>query len=153
MHEHRIKNSVPLAYFGLTYALSIPFWIAGALSNFQILPALPVSALAILCPVGAAAILLYRAHGRAGVTALLKRSFDFKRVSTKRWYLPTILLMPGIMLLSYGAMRFMGVALPAPHFAVATQFILFMLFFIGAIGEELGWMGYAIDPLQDRFGA
>ena len=27
------------------------------------------------------------------------------------------------------------------------------MFFIAAIGEELGWSGYAIDPLQDRFGA
>jgi len=137
----------------LTFALSIPFWIAGALSHFQIMPALPVSALGILCPVSAAAILVYRANGRAGVVALLKRAFDFKRVSAKLWYLPTILLMPGIMLLSYGAMRFMGVMLPAPQFELATPFILFFLFFIGAIGEELGWTGYAIDPLQDRFGA
>ena len=143
----------PLTYFVLTFALSIPFWIAGALSNFQIMPALPVSALGILCPVSAAAILVYRANGRAGVVALLKRAFDFKRVSAKLWYLPTILLMPGIMVLSYGVMRLMGVMLPAPRFALATPFILFVFFFIGAIGEELGWTGYAIDPLQDRFGA
>lgn len=147
------SNRSPLTYFILTFALSIPFWIAGALSHFQILPALPVSALAILCPVGAATILVYRAHGRAGMVALLKRSFDFKRVKAKLWYGPTLLLMPGIMGLSYGVMRLIGVALPAPHFALATSFILFVLFFIGAIGEELGWMGYAIDPLQDRFGA
>lgn len=147
------SNRSPLTYFILTFALSIPFWIAGALSHFQILPALPVSALAILCTVGAATILVYRAHGRAGMVALLKRSFDFKRVKAKLWYGPTLLLMPGIMGLSYGVMRLIGVALPAPHFALATSFILFVLFFIGAIGEELGWMGYAIDPLQDRFGA
>lgn len=147
------ENRSPLICFILTFALSIPFWIAGTLSHAQILPALPVSALGILCPVGAAAILVYREHGRAGVAALLKRSFDFKRVRAKLWYGPTLLLMPGIMALSYGAMRLMGVALPAPHFALAMPFILFVLFFIGAIGEELGWMGYAIDPLQDRFGA
>jgi len=54
---------------------------------------------------GAAAILVYRTNGRVGVVALLKRSFDFKRVRAKIWYVPTILLMPGIMALSYAVMR------------------------------------------------
>jgi membrane protease YdiL (CAAX protease family) len=26
-------------------------------------------------------------------------------------------------------------------------------FFVGALGEELGWSGYAIDPMQERWGA
>lgn len=30
---------------------------------------------------------------------------------------------------------------------------MFAVFFIGALGEELGWMGYAIDPMQARLGA
>jgi len=30
---------------------------------------------------------------------------------------------------------------------------LFLAFFVGAHGEELGWSGYAIDPLQERYGA
>ena len=147
------KNRSPLAYFVLTFALSIPFWIAGALTNRQLLPAIPVSALGLLCMVGAAAILVYRENGWIGVAALLKRSFDFKRVPAKIWYVPTILLMPGIMVLSYIAMRRLGVVLPAPHFSLPTTLTLFVLFFIAAVGEELGWMGYAIDPLQDRYGA
>ena len=32
-------------------------------------------------------------------------------------------------------------------------FLLVFAFFIGALGEELGWSGYATDPLQKRFGA
>lgn len=147
------SNRSPLTYFVLTFALSIPFWIAGALTNRQLLPAIPVSALGLLCMVGAAAILVYRENGWAGVAALLKRTFDFKRVRTKLWYLPTILLMPGIMVLSYVVMRAMGVVLPVPQVSLTTTLTLFVLFFIAAIGEELGWMGYAIDPLQDRYGA
>ncbi len=61
--------------------------------------------------------------------------------------------MPGIMVLSYSALRLMGVPVPAPPFAVGTILALFGVFFIGALGEELGWSGYVIDPLQDRFGA
>ncbi len=147
------KHRSPLTYFVLTFALSIPFWIAGALTDLQLLPALPVSAFGIICPVGAAAILVYRENGRAGVVALLQRSFDFKRVREPLWYLPTILLMPAIMVVSYVAMRLIGVALPVPQFSLATTLMLLVVCFIAAIGEELGWMGYAIDPLQDRFGA
>jgi membrane protease YdiL (CAAX protease family) len=102
---------------------------------------------------GAAAILVYREDGMAGVTALLKRSLDFRRVRAKIWYVPIILLMPGIMVLSYLAMRLMGVALPAPQLSLVTTLMLFVVFFIAAIGEELGWSGYAIDPLQERYGA
>jgi membrane protease YdiL (CAAX protease family) len=31
--------------------------------------------------------------------------------------------------------------------------VLFLVFFIAALGEELGWSGYAIDPMQARYGA
>ncbi|MEP7189989.1 MAG: type II CAAX endopeptidase family protein [Roseiflexaceae bacterium] len=148
-----MQRRSPLLFFVLTFALSIPFWIAGALTNVQLLPAIPVSALAVVCVVGAAAILVYREHGWASVVALLQRSFDFRRVSAKIWYVPSILLMPGIMALSYGVMRLMGVQLPDPQFSVVTTLMLLVVFFIAAAGEELGWSGYAIDPLQDRFGA
>ena len=96
--------------------------------------------------VEAAAILVYRENGRSGVVALLKRSFDFKRVRATIWYVPIILLMPGIMVLSYVAMRLMGVVLPIPQFSFATTLMLLAVCFIAAIGEELGWLGYAIDP-------
>jgi uncharacterized protein len=147
------RNRSALTYFVLTFALSVPFWIAGALTKFQILPTIPVSALGLVCMVGAASILVYRENGWSGVLVFLERSFDFKRVKAKIWYLPTILLMPCVMVLSYVVMRLMGVALPVPQFSLVTTLILFVVFFVGAVGEELGWSGYAIDPLQDRFGA
>ncbi len=143
----------PLKYFGLTLALTIPFWVAGALTHFQFLPGLPVSTLALVCPLVAASILIYRESGLEGVATLLKRAFDFRRVTAKIWYVPAILLMPGIMAVSYVAMRSMGEPLPAPQISITTTLVLFAVFFVSAIGEELGWSGYAIDPLQARFGA
>jgi membrane protease YdiL (CAAX protease family) len=119
----------------------------------QLLPALPISALGFLCPVTAAAILVHRETGWAGVAALLKRSFDFGRIQSKGWLAPLLLLQPGIMLMSFVVMRLAGVSVPVPHIALIPALALFAVFFIGGLGEELGWSGYATDPLEDRFGA
>lgn len=114
---------------------------------------LPVSALALLCPITAASILVYREKGLDGVKQLLKRSFDYKRIKGKIWYLPIFFLMPILIVLEYGLMKLMGVSIPNFQFPVLIVPVFFVGFFIGAIGEEMGWTGYAIDPLQDRWGA
>ena len=49
--ENIHKNRSPFTCFALTFTLSIPFWIAGALTTFQILPGIPLSALGLLCMV------------------------------------------------------------------------------------------------------
>jgi membrane protease YdiL (CAAX protease family) len=148
----RTTRSVCL-YFLLTIALSLPFWLLGGLIGLQLLPALPFSALGVVCIVTAAAILSYRENGISGLKELLNRSFDFDRVKSAIWYLPAVLLMPLIMFLSYASMRIMGASLPSPQISVVKTLGLFIAFFVGALCEELGWSGYAIDPLQNRFGA
>jgi uncharacterized protein len=101
----------------------------------------------------AAVILVVKESGTAGAKELLSRSFDFRRIGTKIWYLPTLLLTPGLMLVAYVLMLVLGVALPRPVVPVLLALALFFVFFIGALGEELGWSGYAIDPLQHRWNA
>jgi len=61
--------------------------------------------------------------------------------------------MPGVMILSYTLMRLMGVSLPTPQIPVLVALAMFLAFFVGALAEELGWSGYVIDPMQDRWGA
>jgi membrane protease YdiL (CAAX protease family) len=117
------------------------------------MPGLPLAALMTVCPVTAALILVYREDGRAGMIALLRRSFDFQRIKTWAWYIPVVLLAPGVAVLSYALMRWMGVPVPAPQFDLPTATSLLLVFFVAALGEELGWSGYAIDPMQERWGA
>ena len=143
----------PLKFFLLVFALSVPFWLAGAWTSLQLLPGLPVSALMFLCPVTAALILVYREGRTAGMTTLLKRSFDYKRIGAKIWYAPIILLMPSVMALSYWLMRSIGMLLPSPHLSVVAGLALFFAFFPAALGEELGWSGYVIDSMQDQWKA
>ena len=144
----------PLIFFSLVFALSIPLSLAGAVIGLELLPGLPVSSLVVtFCPLIAAVILVHRENGAAGVTGLLKRAFDFKRIGAKVWYAPIVLLMPGVMVLEYGLMRWMGSPVPIPQFPIWAPLALFVASFVAALGEELGWMGYAIDPMQARSNA
>jgi membrane protease YdiL (CAAX protease family) len=60
--------------------------------------------------------------------------------------------MPAIALLSYGLMRLLDRPLPEPDVPIAALPVYFVVLFLLAVGEEAGWSGYAIDPLQDRWG-
>ena len=148
-----MRNRSPLTFFALVLGLSLPFWLIGAATDLQLMPGLSVSALGAFCPMVAALILVHRESGSAGVTELLRRSFDFKRIRAKRWYAPILLLMAGVNVAVYGLMRWMDMPLPAPQIGVLAAPLMFLAFFVGALGEELGWSGYVTDPLQKRWNA
>lgn len=155
MSTNTLSKKSPLKFFILVFALSIPFWLIGTVAE-QGLPLpmnLPVSALSFVCPMIAALILVYKENKIDGIKQLFKRTLDYKRIKSKAWYVPVIFLMPVIYLLSYGVMRLMERALPEPLIPFLIMPMLFIGFFITAAGEELGWMGYAVDPMQDRWSA
>src|SRR5215216_5305640 len=103
----------------------------------------------------AALILVYREEGGGrGVRRILSRVFDQWRIRKRIWYVPIIFLMPLLYLLSYMVMRLMGLPFPdEPYFPFLLVPLLFALFFIFAIGEEVGWTGYVTDPMQERWNA
>jgi membrane protease YdiL (CAAX protease family) len=142
-----------LQYFLLVFVLAVPFWLFGG-GKLPLPINLPVGALVTFVPVTAAAILYYRQSGFTGVKQLLKKAVDYQKIKNKNWYLPTLFLMPLIYVLSYAVMRLAGLPLPDPiQIPLLIVPIFFLMFFIGDAGEELGWSGYAIDPIQDRWGA
>jgi uncharacterized protein len=142
-----------LTFFLLAVVLLIPFLIYGAITGLQLVPGLPVAALGAFCPMLAALILVYRQDKRTGVVALLKRSFDFQRIKNKWWYAPLLLIMPLVMVLSFWVQRLMGEPVPNPQIVVVQALALCVACFVGGLGEELGWSGYAIEPMQVRWGA
>ena len=143
----------PLAFFALVVALSAPFAILGAVTKLQLMPGIPISALGFVVPATAAAILSYREAGRAGVRALLKRSLEFKMIFSPVWLLPVLLLMPFVALATFSIMRAANIPHATPHFPLPASLILFAAFLVAALGEEIGWSGYAIDPMQERWTA
>ncbi len=146
----------PYEFFLLLLALSIPFWVLGFIGpdTTKLLPInLPISALMTFCPMIAAAILIYRKQKMLGVKQLLKQVFDFKKIHKKKWYVPIVLLLPIIALLSFWYVKFTRILMPSTTFSLLSICIFFIAYFIAAIGEELGWSGYIITPMQNKYGA
>ncbi len=154
-----------MAFFVLVFLLSAPFFWLAAVTRWQLMPGLSVSVLAAFCPMVAALLLVGWERGSVGLWDLLKRSFDFRRITDKRWYLPVLLLMPAVSLVVYVLMRVLGLPLPAltgqvqsvsqvlSGLPITSVLLMFAAFFVLALGEELGWSGYILDPLLKRWGA
>jgi len=147
----RSARSIPL-FFGLVAALACPLWLTsdalGTLGAMRI----PVADLALAFVPMTATLLLTALRARAGgPLALLRRSFD-PRIAGRRWVAATLLLAPLIYLLTGALMAATG-QLFLPHGDPWALALLLAGFFALAAGEEIGWTGYATDPLQARYGA
>jgi membrane protease YdiL (CAAX protease family) len=149
MKTNVLKNRSLRNFFLLLFGLSIPLWVIGAVFEVQIFPGFYLFQLPLAMPAVAALILLYRESGKDGVVALLKRTYDFRKIKPKIWYLPILLIYPSFGFLDYWILRLSGTSIPSPHFSLVT-FLGYSTVFFLTFGEELGLTGYALDPLQQR---
>jgi membrane protease YdiL (CAAX protease family) len=147
-------NASPWVFFALVFCLSVPFYVLGAAGGrLPVLTAQPTSALMAFMPMIAALILVYRGRGADETANLVKRALDFDRVRGLRWFLVAVCLLPIVAVLQYAALRLSGAALPAPRYAFGQIPVFFAMYFVGAIGEELGWQGHAFPGLRKRYSA
>ncbi|HTW33966.1 MAG TPA: CPBP family glutamic-type intramembrane protease [Rhizomicrobium sp.] len=142
-----VSRRSPWRFFVLAFLLAFPFWILGAQSGGMLLPGLPIAALMAICPGLAALLLVYREEG--GVRAFLSGSLGVAR--PRRWLVVALLLS-----LAVGAVTFAVLhAAQGANFTVVPPFkfaAMAAAFLVAAWCEELGWSGYATDPLQARWG-
>jgi uncharacterized protein len=144
----------PIKFFLLVFTIAVPFWLLGALvgtpESFPI--KLPLSALQFVSPLISAAVLVYREDGAAGVRGLLMRVTRSRGITLK-WLVPITLVMPALYLLAYSLQRQLGRPLPELRISAETIPALLVVFLVTAVAEEAGWTGYALDPMQSRWGA
>jgi membrane protease YdiL (CAAX protease family) len=138
-------------FFLLVILISIPFYVLGAAGGrLPIATFLPLSAIMAFVPMLAALILVYWGSGVSGAKTFLSRALDYRRIKGVRWVLTALLIMPIVFLLAYGLFRFEARAPPdAKLFPIAEIVAFALMFFVGAIGEELGWQGYAYAGLKN----
>jgi hypothetical protein len=103
--EAEAKPSLPL-FFAAVVALSIPFWVWGAVAEEHLIPGLPVSGLMAFCPAAAALLLTLWRQGRAEAARLLARCLDIHRLRERRlWLALNFALPPALLGLTYLLMR------------------------------------------------
>jgi uncharacterized protein len=137
------------SFFGLVLLLSLPFYAVGvAHMALPLAAALPLSALMAIVPLIAALALI--AHNRGALSAgmLFTSAFRFRLIPNAWWAVMALGIMPVAFALTAGMVWVSGTVLPPLHLLPLSAILpAFALFFIGAVGEELGWQGYAYRAL------
>ena len=140
-----------LLFFGIVFLLSLPVYYLTSLVPAEMV--MLMGLVLALAPVSASLILVYREDGTNGLKWLLSKSLDYRKITNKVWYLPILFFWPVLFLLASGVLTVTGETAPDPLFPIIAAPFLLILFFIFALFEELGWMGYAFEPMQDRWKA
>lgn len=156
MGDAKQTSSSYAAFFMLTFLLSTPLYLLNALAQRQLLgmPDMGTAYIGILTfmPALAAALLTWRARGLGETKALLLRVLDYQHIGNAWWLLPAVLLGPAIFAISLVSIAYMDIPVPPAMAALWAFPVLFAFVFLLAAGEEVGWMGYAFDPMLTRFG-
>jgi uncharacterized protein len=127
-----------ITFFVLAYALT--WWV------YPLLPINPlIGLLGLFGPALAAIIVTALTEGRPGVRALLSRIILW-RVPVP-WYLVAIGLPAALSLLAASLAVWFGPAVLRVGTLTALDLVLVVL----VLGEELGWRGYALPKLLERF--
>lgn len=154
--SHAIKNKPMTRFFGLTFLFTLPAFILIALTGMNIIlspeKVFSFVPLSVLAPLVAASYLTYKESGWKAVKILLGRSFDYMRIKEQKGYVFALLLMPILFLISWGTANILEMELiPAPVSIIAS-IIPFIAFFFAGLSEEIGWMGYAFEPMEQKYG-
>jgi len=154
-----ISARFPWLFLGLTYGLSWAIWVPCILSGKT--ADSPVPALIIACSVPSLVgiLLTHLTSDNADRNDFWKRVVSFKLIGL-RWFAVIIGLFPFLLVLGLLADNLFGGALPPLRGAAQTLTRpAALMLYIGAniiggpLGEELGWRGFALDHLQNKWNA
>jgi len=154
-----VRRNPLLSFFVLTYGLSWAYWIPLALAGVRTAPGSTAThEPGLLGPALAAFIITGLTQGKAGVVTFAKRLVLVSKPRSR------------FFIYSLSPVIFLGLAIalaivtdselpPLGDFAIysglpplglPTVFLLVLLF--NGFGEETGWRGFALEPLQRRYG-
>lgn len=155
------NRSSPWLYFALAFGWSWLFWVPAALSGQNVMrfPVVTLLVLGGLGPPLAGILLMYLEQDSEGRRDYWRRVVDFKRISPA-WWAVILLFAPVRSLLAIIVGLLAGEPLPAFDTALGllseplsiVPFVVYTLLY-GPLPEELGWRGYALGRLQEKWSA
>jgi membrane protease YdiL (CAAX protease family) len=149
-------RAFPLKYFVIAFAFTWFFWGLDVLGARDMIPALPgLTVVGTFGPLVAAVIVTAQESGRAGLRSLLGRVVRWRVAPI--WYAVAIL---GPLVITLGAIALhvaLGGQPPSLGLLIGALptlliFVVYMMIAV-ALGEEVGWRGYALPALQARYSA
>jgi len=151
----------PVRFFLVTFIFSWVLWTPLVLASLNVIPLsdrllsvlrVPVIMLGAFGPMAGALYSLHHEYGKGSVKKYLQSFLDF-RLGWKGYLLPVLI---------FGGSTFVAWFLPElsgekrlpmllPSIWVFIPVLMFMIF-LGGGQEELGWRGYALPVLENKFG-
>lgn len=151
------QNAQLVPFFLISVVLALPSYILMGLTakGFILTPELAVSfvPLAVLAPLCAALYLNWRQGGWPAVKSLLARTLDYNRINNWVWYAIAFGLPLAIVFLAGYVSTLLDLPQLPPEMPLFAVPIALVAFFFAALSEELGWMGFAYEPMKLKFGA
>jgi len=142
-------------FFGLAFGWSWALWGPKVLLAQGIIDTWPrLPEVAAFGPTVAGIAMLYLEGGLVGLRRLVHRTIDVG--FSLRWLLVAVFLFPVLTGTVLAIAMTQGATPSFPwegELIVLPAAFVFILILGGPIQEEFGWRGYALDPLQSRFGA
>ena len=154
-----VRRNPLVSFFVLAYGLSWAYWIPLALAGVRTAPGSSTThEPGLLGPAFAAFIITGLTEGRAGVVGFAKRLVLVSRPTSR------------FLIYSLSPLMFLGLAIvvaivmhapppPWSEFAIYSGLpplglpaVLLLVLLFNGFGEEAGWRGFALEPLQRRHG-